>query len=142
MELYTIIAQFINFGVLIFLLNKFLYKPVLKTMEKRREDIKNKIEETEKKLEESEKLKEEYFKKLQEVEKETYTTSGVISFLSQVAVDGTTYYCIQLEGDSNLYMSSIKLNPMQVLMTVSSTVNIEYQETETEAVYLVTNIEL
>ena len=78
----------------------------------------------------------------QEVEKETYTTSGVISFLSQVAVDGTTYYCIQLEGDSNLYMSSIKLNPMQVLMTVSSTVNIEYQETETEAVYLVTNIEL
>ena len=78
----------------------------------------------------------------QEVKKETYTTSGVISFLSQVAVDGTTYYCIQLEGDSNLYMSSIKLNPMQVLMTVSSTVNIEYQETETEAVYLVTNIEL
>lgn len=70
MELYTIIAQFINFGVLIFLLNKFLYKPVLKTMEKRREDIKNKIEETEKKLEESEKLKEEYFNKLQEVEKE------------------------------------------------------------------------
>ena len=70
MELYTIIAQFINFGVLIFLLNKFLYNPVLKTMEKRREDIKNKIEETEKKLEESEKLKEEYFSKLQEVEKE------------------------------------------------------------------------
>ena len=65
MELYTIIAQLINFSVLLFILNKFLYKPVLKTMDKRREDIKNKIEETQNKLEESDKLKEEYFNKLQ-----------------------------------------------------------------------------
>ncbi len=70
MELYTIIAQFINFSILIVILNKFLYKPVLKTMDKRKEDIKNKIEETESKLEESEKLKKEYLSKLQEVEKE------------------------------------------------------------------------
>lgn len=70
MESYTIIAQLINFSVLLFILNKFLYKPVLKTMDKRREDIKNKIEETQNKLEESDKLKEEYFNKLQEVEKE------------------------------------------------------------------------
>lgn len=73
MELYTIIAQLINFSVLLFILNKFLYKPVLKTMDKRREDIKNKIEETQNKLEESDKLKEEYFNKLQEVEKENIT---------------------------------------------------------------------
>ncbi len=70
MELYTIIAQILNFGVLIFLLNKFLYKPVLKTMDKRRNDIKQKIEETEKKLQESDKLKEDYLNKLNEVEKE------------------------------------------------------------------------
>ena len=73
MELYTIIAQLINFSVLLFILNKFLYKPILKTMDKRREDIKNKIEETQNKLEESDKLKEEYFNKLQEVEKENIT---------------------------------------------------------------------
>lgn len=70
MELYTIIAQIINFSVLIFLLNRFLYKPVLKTMDKRRNDIKQKIEETEKKLEESDKLKADYLNKLNEVEKE------------------------------------------------------------------------
>lgn len=70
MELYTIIAQIINFSVLVFLLNRFLYKPVMRTMDKRRQDIKDKIEETQKKLEESDKLKEEYFTKLQEVEKE------------------------------------------------------------------------
>ena len=49
MELYTIIAQLINFSVLLFILNKFLYKPILKTMDKRREDIKNKIEENQNK---------------------------------------------------------------------------------------------
>ena len=70
MELYTIIAQIINFSVLLFLLNKFLYKPVMKTMEKRRNDIKQKIDDTEKKLEETEKLKEEYLNKLKEVEEE------------------------------------------------------------------------
>ena len=60
MNLFTIIAQLINFSVLIYLLNKFLYKPVLATLEKRREDIKSKMEEIEDKLKESDKLKEEY----------------------------------------------------------------------------------
>ena len=47
MNLFTIIAQLINFSILIYLLNKFLYKPVLATLEKRREDIKLKIEDIE-----------------------------------------------------------------------------------------------
>ncbi|HSQ97263.1 MAG TPA: hypothetical protein VLL98_00920 [Rickettsiales bacterium] len=64
MELFTIIAQLVNFVILIFILNKFLYKPVLLTLEKRRNDIKKKIEETERKLSESEQLKEEYLNKL------------------------------------------------------------------------------
>lgn len=70
MELYTIIAQIINFGVLVFLLNRFLFKPVMRTIEKRKQDIKDIIEETQKKLEESDRLKEEYFNKLKEVEDE------------------------------------------------------------------------
>lgn len=70
MNLFTIIAQLINFSVLIFLLNKFLYKPVLATLEKRREDIKSKMEEIEDKLKESDKLKEGYLSKLKDLEKE------------------------------------------------------------------------
>ena len=70
MNLFTIIAQLINFSVLIYLLNKFLYKPVLATLEKRREDIKSKMEEIEYKLKESDKLKEEYLSKLKNLEKE------------------------------------------------------------------------
>lgn len=75
-------------------------------------------------------------------ESETLSTSGTIAFLSQVSIDGTTYYCLQLDGDSNLYMSSIKLNPRQVFMTVADTVSIDYQATENETVFLVTHIEL
>lgn len=70
MNLFTIIAQLINFSVLIYLLNKFLYKPVLATLEKRREDIKSKMEEIEDKLKESDKLKERYLSKLKDLEKE------------------------------------------------------------------------
>ena len=70
MELYTIIAQIINFCILIFILNKYLYKPVMETMEKRKNEIKNKIDDTEKKLKESERLKDEYIDKLKNVEEE------------------------------------------------------------------------
>lgn len=70
MELFTIIAQLVNFIVLIFILNKFLYKPVLQTLEKRRNEVKKRIEETEQKLIESEQLKEEYLNKLKVLEQE------------------------------------------------------------------------
>jgi F-type H+-transporting ATPase subunit b len=70
MESFTIIAQLINFTVLILLLNKFLYKPILLALEKRRSEEKAKIEETERRLNESEQLKEEYLKKLREFEME------------------------------------------------------------------------
>lgn len=70
MELFTIIAQLINFTILILILNKFLYKPILSALEKRRNDVKRKIEETERKLVESEQIKEEYLKKLRDLENE------------------------------------------------------------------------
>lgn len=70
MELFTIIAQLINFTILILILNKFLYKPILSALEKRRNDVKKKIEETERKLAESEQIKEEYLKNLKKLEEE------------------------------------------------------------------------
>ncbi|MDD2839694.1 MAG: hypothetical protein PHY80_01010 [Rickettsiales bacterium] len=70
MELFTVIAQLINFTVLIILLNKFLYKPILSSLDKRRDEVRRKIEETEKKLVESEQIKEKYLTNLRELEKE------------------------------------------------------------------------
>lgn len=70
MDWFTILVQILNFAVLIFLLNIFLYKPLLKTINKRKDDIKKRIEEGEKELVEIKKLKDEYQKRFNESEQE------------------------------------------------------------------------
>lgn len=84
----------------------------------------------------------EVFNETQEPEKVTYKTFGTLVYLSQVTIDGTTYYCFYLEGDNNLYVSSIKINFQQIKMAISDTISIEYQPTDDESVFLVTSIEL
>lgn len=55
-----IIAQIIAFLFLLFLLNIILYKPILSTMGKRREDIESKLSQAEKITENAEEKKAEY----------------------------------------------------------------------------------
>ncbi|OHA19902.1 MAG: hypothetical protein A2836_00060 [Candidatus Taylorbacteria bacterium RIFCSPHIGHO2_01_FULL_45_63] len=60
-EWHIIVAQFVNFAILFFVLNYFLYKPILSVLKKRREGIieeKNKTEQLEDKLKNAEVLKE------------------------------------------------------------------------------------
>jgi len=57
-----IIAQIIAFLFLLFLLNIILYKPILSTMGKRREDIESKLSQAEKITENAEEKKAEYEK--------------------------------------------------------------------------------
>ena len=68
MDLYTIIAQIFNFLILLLILNKFLYKPLLSVIEKRKEDLCKKIDETDKNLNESQNLKKEYENKIIQLE--------------------------------------------------------------------------
>lgn len=61
-----LIAQIINFLVLVFLLTKFLYKPILKVLDERQKKIKKGLEEAERikiKTQEIDKLSEEKIKK-------------------------------------------------------------------------------
>jgi len=61
-----LIAQIINFLILIFLLTKFLYKPILKVLDERQKKIQNSLEEAERikiKTQEIDKLSEERIKK-------------------------------------------------------------------------------
>ena len=61
---FTIIFQMISFLILVFLLNKFLYKPLLKFLDKRAETIKNTLDRTRKAEQgakaELERIKKEY----------------------------------------------------------------------------------
>ena len=64
---FEVFAQILNFFILLFLLNKFLFKPVMAAMEKREEEIANTVKNAEVKLAEAESLVENYEKKISEI---------------------------------------------------------------------------
>ncbi len=66
----TLILQCINFLVLVWLLKKFLYKPVLNFLDKRSKEIKDKLEESEKLREEAKRLSEVQQEKMVQAKKE------------------------------------------------------------------------
>ena len=66
----TLIAQVLNFFILLFILKKFAYKPLLDLMEARRQRVVSDLENAEKNRVASEELKAEYEKQLAEVKHE------------------------------------------------------------------------
>lgn len=70
---FTFFAQIINFLILLWLLRKFLYGPLLNVMKNREEKISSRLEEARSKLEEAEDKSTEYQKKLNELEKQKST---------------------------------------------------------------------
>lgn len=65
---FTVIAQIINFLILVWLLRRFLYKPVLKAIEKREKRIADELEDADRKKAEAEKEQKDYKKKIDEIE--------------------------------------------------------------------------
>jgi F-type H+-transporting ATPase subunit b len=53
-DYFTIVAQIINFLVLVFLLRHFLYRPVIKTMDEREQKMVSRLKEAEQKIREAE----------------------------------------------------------------------------------------
>jgi F-type H+-transporting ATPase subunit b len=70
-KLYQLLFQFINFGILLFILAKFLYKPILKILDQRADRIDQGLLAAQKNLEEKEKLEQFKQAELVKVEKET-----------------------------------------------------------------------
>lgn len=73
--------------------------------------------------------------------KEISKTEGNIQELYQAEIDGCTFYYFTIEGDSNLYMSSIKNSNRQVLMEQGTKVNLEYVASSEEGIFIVQKIE-
>ena len=70
---FTVIAQIINFLILVFLLWRFLYKPITKTMQERQRRITNRWEEAQVKQEEAAQEAELYRQKQQELDQQRAT---------------------------------------------------------------------
>ena len=68
----------------------------------------------------------------EKVDAETKSTSGTITELYQATQNGTTQFFFVLEGDDNLYISSISNNSRQVQMAVGSKVAIDYSMSPNE----------
>lgn len=68
-DIFTMIAQIINFLILVFLLKKFLYKPIVNAMEQREQRIALRLEEADNKLKLADQEKEIYQEKQKELEK-------------------------------------------------------------------------
>ena len=62
----TLVAQIVNFFILLFLLTKLAYKPLLKAMAERRARIANDLEAAEKERQAAELLRQEYQQQMQE----------------------------------------------------------------------------
>jgi F-type H+-transporting ATPase subunit b len=67
---YQLLFQIINFGILVFVLNKFLYKPILKIIDQRNRKLHDSIKAAEHNLKEKAKLEELKKMAVQEAEKE------------------------------------------------------------------------
>jgi F-type H+-transporting ATPase subunit b len=65
-----LLAQIINFGIIFFVLKKFLYKPVLTMLEKRKKETEMAIDRAKKMEHEEEKMKEKQEKQVSEAKKE------------------------------------------------------------------------
>lgn len=67
---FTVIAQVLNFFILVWLLKRYLYKPILKAIDERENKIKSQIEDAEKKEADAKKEREEFAKKNEDFEKQ------------------------------------------------------------------------
>ena len=68
-DLFTFIVQIINFLLLLFLLSKFLYKPIINTINERKKYIKTSIEDAEKELKEAEEANNKYQSEIEKIDK-------------------------------------------------------------------------
>ena len=68
MDVYTIVLQIINFVIIIFILNKFLYLPLLKFLDKKKSEYLLSIKKTKIDMDSAAKMKEHYEKKLYQLD--------------------------------------------------------------------------
>lgn len=81
-NLWTLIAQIVNFSIIVFVLHRFIYKPILKILDERKDRIENSIKQAEVLEHRTQKLEEELKEKFKEAENKADT---LISEAKQIA---------------------------------------------------------
>lgn len=76
---FTVAAQIVNFLVLMWLLKRFLYKPILKTIDERNQKIRSQIEDANSTMAEAEKQRAEFEEKNRDFERQRKTMQDKVS---------------------------------------------------------------
>ena len=87
----------INFLVLVAILNKFLYKPLLGMLETRKQEIRNKYDEAEAARSEAVKMKEEYTREMQNARREA---QEIITKATKLAEDSKSQILSEARDES------------------------------------------
>lgn len=76
LDWFTFIAQIVNFAILIVLLKRFLYEPVVQAMDRREEQIRSRVEDARNMMSEAEMKRDEYEQKIKIFENRKEEMSG------------------------------------------------------------------
>ncbi len=131
---FTVIAQIINFIILVWLLKRFLYKPVLNAIDKRENKIASQLNEAEAKKAEAQRERDEFEQKneafdkeratrMEEVQQEVKTEKGRL--LEEVRNESNTLrlkYEASLSQDENNIIEMIKQKTKQEVFNISGKV--------------------
>ena len=103
----TFFAQILNFLILLFILAKFAYKPLMKVLDERRARVANDLETAEKTRVEAEALKEQYSKQLAEARTEATAILDKANKAGQKVHDD---YVAQAQAEKDQMMAAAKQN--------------------------------
>lgn len=119
---FEIIAQIINFFILLFILQKLLYKPVLEAMGKRQESIRKFQVEADEKMKGANELINKYDKKMAEIQKEKQDILGearkqadekkerLLEDYQQEALNKRNVYLKEIENEKENFTKNLRKN--------------------------------
>lgn len=103
----TFFAQILNFLILLFILGKFAYKPLMKVLDERRARVANDLETAEKTRVEAEALKEQYSKQLAEARTEA---TAIIDKANKAGQKVHDDFVAQAQAEKDQMMATAKQN--------------------------------
>lgn len=115
-DLLTYLFEIINFFILLWILKKLLYKPVISVLKKRKEYIDTKIREAEEAQAKVEKLKQEYEKLLQDIE--NIKKAKLAEITKQVEEEKEKLYKqmkAEIDAEREKFLESLQIEKREVI---------------------------
>ncbi len=122
---FTVIAQIINFLILVWLLKRFLYKPILTAIEERENKIASQLEDAESKKEEAEKEQDEFRQKNEDFE---HKKKELMNKAVEESEDKRQKLLEEARNEANEFRSQLKKSSEEVQQNLSQEIEQKVQQ--------------